>query len=174
MINLRIGFSKPKGPALWFSQLIMWFTGAKASHVWFLYWDDDFKCNMVMEAHNEIRILPFSAFVQKNTIIEVYEPKVPLDAGLPSVRAWLGSSYDYTGLVGMLVVEAGRLLKRRWKNPMRSAHHVFCSKLAVILMQAVKYPLTEGWDSDSTDPWNIRNLMANDGSKLCDVLAAVK
>ena len=56
------------------------------------------------------------------------------------------------GLFGMIWVELGRWLKRKWKNPWRSSKTMFCSEAVARVMVDSEYPGTKGWDVQSIDP----------------------
>lgn len=47
---------------------------------------------------------------------------------------YVGSRYDFEGLIGMTWVMIGRWLRRKWKNPFRSAKNVFCSEAVIRAM----------------------------------------
>lgn len=167
MNPMRIGFSYAKGIMGMFSRIIMLFTGAKASHAWMLYWDVDFEMDMVMDAHETgIRIVPLTKFMQKNNVIEIYTPSISIDSGLKAAGQWIGTPYDYEGLFGMMWVQIGRWFKRKWKNPFATTKMVFCSKWCLLTMQAAKYPGSISFDPDGTNPWDLRGVLAGDGSKL--------
>jgi hypothetical protein len=150
---VRVGFSTPKmfNPVSWVVRKI---TGSKASHAWFLYYDEDWELSIVMEAHEfGFRLIPYSRFRNDNHVVGLFLPKVPIDVGLKYVaHRYLGSTYDYLGLMGQIVVQLGRRLKRRWKNPFRGSKNVFCSEAVCIAMQ--KSPGYEKFeeDPDSVDP----------------------
>ncbi len=161
----RIGFSYGKGWGGLVSRIIMFFTGAQASHVWMMYWDSELHRDMVLDADGkEIRCITWDRFSNMNHIVEIYIPKYPIDSGLPVAADELGDGYYFYGLFGMLVVEIGRFLKKKWNNPFQSSRHVFCSKWTMITMQAAGYVGAENFDPGNTDPWQIRNLLASDGS----------
>ena len=108
-MTTRIGFSTPKqfNPVSW---LVRTVTGSKASHAFFVYHDQDFDMDMVMEAHElGFRLTPFEHFKKKNKLVGLFVPKHPIDTGLKYVaQRYLGTMYDYSGLVGEIVVMAGR------------------------------------------------------------------
>lgn len=161
----RIGFSYGRGIDGLISRTIMFFTGAKASHVWMMYWDEELQRDMVLDANGkELRCIPWKRFKNLNHIYEIYIPKHSIDAGLPKAADELGDGYYWAGLFGMVVVEIGRWLKRKWGNPFQSSHHMFCSKWTIDTMQAAKYPGSEIFIEGNTDPWQVRNLLAGDGS----------
>lgn len=148
----RIGFSTPKS---WnpLSAIVRWFTGSRASHAWFLYWDDDFQMDMVLEAHEMgLRLLPFAAFERKNNIVKIVQPRYDIETGLVEMGKLLGTMYDFAGLVGMVVVLVGRSFKRRWKNPFRSPATVFCSEGVARAMLATPGYNGLPWDPETVDP----------------------
>lgn len=147
----RVGFSTPKAfnPVSW---VVKKFTGSRASHAFFVYHDADFDMDMVMEAHElGFRLTPLKQFERKNEIVKLVEPKNNIDEGLRQIaRRYLGSMYDYAGLIGMAVVMFGRFLKRKWKNPFRGSKSVYCSEAVILAMkQSVGYEQLD-LDSDSS------------------------
>lgn len=144
----RIAFSTSDG---FVSKAIRCFTGSKVSHCFFVYWDEDFQRDMVMEAtKGGFRIVPFAHYVDQ--VVEIITPAHDVDPGLKAAVDWLGTAYDYTGLIGMIFVEVGRWLKRKWKNPLQSAHAMFCSEVVLRSLQSANYPGADKLDPGSTDP----------------------
>lgn len=160
----RVGFSRAKGVTGLLSRAIMFFTKAPCSHVWLLYFDEDFGCDMVMEAHTEWRLIPYLAFKRKNHIILVYTPKQPIDHGLRLGGSLLGTRYDYAGMLGNLVVIVGEWFRRKWRNPFRSRRSVFCSEGVARAMIAAGYPGLPG-SVHEVRPEMILKLFQLDGSK---------
>lgn len=145
----RIGFSTSK--TSWVSKIIRWFTDGKTSHTFLVYYDEDFKRDMVLEAtQGGFRIVPFSHY--EKSLVAIFTPKYSVDEGLQKAVDWLGENYDYEGLLGMAWVELGRWLGRKWHNPLHSAHAMFCSEAVVRIMQGANYPGSEVFDPASTDP----------------------
>jgi hypothetical protein len=116
-----IGFSTPRhfNPVSW---LVRNITKSECSHSFFVYWDDDFECDMVLEAHElGFRLIALPRFVKKNRIVALVEPAFSLDPGFLKLGSWVGSAYDFGGLIGQAVVQFGRFLQRKWRNPFHSA-----------------------------------------------------
>jgi hypothetical protein len=132
----RVGFSTPRwfNPVSW---LVRSVTGSKASHAFFIYHDGDFDLDMVMEAHElGFRLTPLRHFERTNRIVKTVTPRYDIGVGLKHVaRRYLGSEYDFAGLIGMTWVMIGRFLKRKWKNPWRGAKSVFCSESVILAMK---------------------------------------
>lgn len=149
-LTTRVGFSTSKHPI---SAVIRWVTRSPASHAWLVYWDQDFQRDMVMEASAYgFRLIPFSVFQKNNTVIEVHDLGVMLHQGLSSVSDWLGSRYDGLGLIGMLWVYLGRMLKRRWSNPLGSPHGMFCTEAIVRALQADLFPGSSALVPEGSSP----------------------
>lgn len=133
----RVGFSTPNyfNPVSW---LVRKFTGSRASHAFFVYHDQDFDMEMVMEAHElGFRLTPLEHFKKHNTIVKIIKPKHEIDGGLVEVaNRYLGSMYDYAGLFGMAVVMVGRWLHRKWTNPFRGSKYVYCSESVILAMRS--------------------------------------
>jgi hypothetical protein len=148
-LPVRVGFSTSKTSLV--SKIIRWFTKSSASHCFFVYYDVDWKRDMVMEAtQGGFRIVPYTHY--EGSIVALFTPKMSLDDGLVKAVEWLGADYDYFGLFGMAWVELGRWLKKKWKNPWRDPQAMFCSEAVAFVMIESNYPGTEDWDSQSIDP----------------------
>ena len=169
-MKTRIGFSRARGLPGLLSRLICFISGSPASHAWILYYDQDFKMDMVMEASEfGFRLEPFRVFRQKNEIVEIYEPRYPVDGGLAAAADWLGAEYDFAGLLGMTVVELGRRLKKRWRNPFRGQKTQFCSEAVCRMLRAASYPGADQLEPDDCDPGDLISLLKKTGSLLWKV-----
>jgi hypothetical protein len=163
----RIGFST--GTSL-LSRVIRWFTRSEVSHAFLLYPDKTFGVLMVMEASvSGFRVVPYSSFVKGRTIVAIFEPVNDLDPGLHKLMQWLGTTYDFGGLVGMTFVLLGRCLKRKWRNPLRSTDAMFCSEAVAVAMKASGYPGTENWIPDRMDPDTVLKHLKTTGSMAVTV-----
>lgn len=162
---VRVGFSTPKrfNPISW---IVRKMTGSKCSHAWFLYYDKDFEMQMVMEAHEiGFRLLPFDHFKKKNSIVNLFVPRVPIDVGLKVVaQRYLDTHYDYAGLIGMAIVALGKIFKKAWKNPFRSTTHVFCSEAMAIAMKESPGYEKLAIDTDAIEPEELRQYFEKDGA----------
>lgn len=134
---MQVGFSTPRAfnPVSW---VVRKFTGSRASHAFFVYFDVDFEMDVVLEAHElGFRLMPRKQFERYNRVVKLVTPRHPIDAGLKVVaQRYLGSMYDFAGLLGMAVVMVGRWLRRKWKNPFRGAKSVYCSEAVILAMKA--------------------------------------
>ena len=156
-----IGFSTPSyfNPV---SALIRWIQKSKVSHAWLMYHDVDFDLDMVMEAHElGFRLIPYDQFKKHNTVVEVVSPDVNIDAGLKLLSRSLGSAYDYPGLLGMGVVLLGRWLHKKWKNPLASPKHMFCSEAIVKALQASNSVKAQDLVADQTSPQMLMDTLTH-------------
>jgi len=166
-MNTRIGFSRAKGFWGVVSKIIMWFTKAKASHTWLMYYSAELKQDMVLDAHTTgFRAVGYDLFKRENHIIEVYQPATSIDGAVPVAAQWLGTPYDYSGLLGGIIPKVGQWLKQKWRNPVHSVNIVYCSESVIRSCAEIWYPGMEKLDPNQADPWELRNLLASDGSKL--------
>jgi len=156
MNTTRIGVSTPRGfnP---FSWLVLKLTKSTASHAFFVYYDEDWDTDMVMDAHEEgFRILPLTQFEKKNVIVATFHPVVSIEVGVKFVAlTFLGTPFDFGGLFGTAFVLLGRWLKRKWHNPLQSARSVFCSEAAVVALQKSGYPGAEKLVPQDTTPQDL-------------------
>lgn len=159
----RIGFSTGNGLL---SRIIRWFTDSSVSHAWVLYYDLDFDREMVLESTLEgVRIIPFDVFEKHNKIIKVVTPKHDLKAGFAKVGASLSEQYDFTGLVGMIIVMLGRWLKKKWKNPWVTASAMWCSEMVAWVCKWSSYPGTELMDPHTTSPQDLYEFFLKESSQ---------
>jgi hypothetical protein len=164
-----IGFSTPRSfnPV---SALVRRFTNSEASHCFFLYWDDDFQCDMVLEAHElGFRLITWPRFVKKNRIVEVVEPAYSLDPGFLKLGEWVGSAYDFGGLIGQAFVQFGRWCKRKVRNPLSSPRSMFCSESIARCMQWAGHPDGKNFSPKETTPQDLLNYFRQpDRSTILD------
>lgn len=151
--SIRVGFSTPRrfNPISW---IVRKFTGSRCSHAWFLFWNSRLKMEVVMEAHElGFRLIPYDRFKKENIVVAVLKTKHPIDEGLIRVaQRYLGTGYDFGGLIGMAIVKIGQWLKVKWGNPFRSPKHVFCSEAVYRAMQWSPGYENLKADADSEDP----------------------
>lgn len=162
-LRTRVGFSTPKQ---WhpLSALVRWITRSKASHTWLVYHDHDFEAEYVLEASGPgFRIIPYASFARQNKIVTVLEPKTNIDLGLCMMAKWLGSHYDFAGLLGAAWTMLGRWLKRRWHNPLGNSHSLFCSEAVVRTLQAAKYPGAESLNPEAMSPQDLLEFLTGTG-----------
>jgi hypothetical protein len=158
-----IGFSTPRSfnPVSW---LVRNFTKSEASHCFFLYWDDDFECDMVIEAHElGFRLITWKRFVKKNRIVALVEPAHSLDTGFAKLGEWVGSVYDFGGLIGQSVVLFGRFLSRKWRNPLKSSRSMFCSESVARCMQWAGHPDAQKFPPEETTPQDLLTFYREPG-----------
>jgi hypothetical protein len=153
-----VGFSTPRrfNPVSW---LVRLFTGSRTSHVWFLYFDQDFDLYMVMEAHElGFRVLPFSRFKKENRVVSVFKTQADLSTGMRWAATWLGTAYDFGGLIGMAWVLFWRMLRKNVRNPLRSSHAMFCSEITVKVLQRTATTWAKPLRAASTSPQDLLEL----------------
>lgn len=161
-----VGFSTPRhfNPVSW---LVRRFTHSEASHCFFLYWDDDFECDMVIEAHElGFRLITWKRFVQKNRIVELVEPTFSIDKGFLQLGEWVGSAYDFGGLIGQSIVQFGRFLQRKWRNPSQSSRAMFCSESIARCMQWAGHPDAQRFPPKETAPQDLLRFYREPGQSL--------
>lgn len=161
-----VGFSTAKGLGGLMSRLICWMDGSPASHAWVVYFDAALACWVVLEAHaTGFRAVPYEVFRRQNNVVKVMQPAHPISSGLPAAAQWLGSHYDFAGLLGMAWVVLGRIFKQRWRNPLRSTKSQFCSEAVARVLFAAKYPHADTIQPDDCGPKDLIDLLERDGSE---------
>lgn len=134
-----IGFSTPRS---WnpVSALIRAFSESEVSHAFWIAYSPLFEEWVVIEATEVgFRDTPLWRFRMTNDLQWVVKPLRDIRQGFVKVaQNHLGDRFDFEGLFGMPFVEAGKALKKPWKNPFRSSTHVFCSE-GVLLSLVPQY-----------------------------------
>ena len=160
-MTTRVAFSTDKNS--WISKIIRWFTNSRVSHTFLVYYDQDFVRDMVMEAtEGGFRVVPFSKY--ESQVVSIFVPKQSIEVGLVKAVDWLGEHYDYEGLIGMIWVEFGRWLKRKWHNPLHASDSMFCSEAVVRILQWSAYPGSDQFEPCSTDPEMLLKFFEKEGS----------
>lgn len=156
-----IVFSCPRRPNL-ISRVISVVTKSPASHCAFSYWDNDFECEMILEADFlGFVIIPRDKWDLRNRTIATAEG-LDIDSGLSEVaRKFLGTRYDYAGAIGTLFSIVGRLIKVRLSNPLHDARAVFCSEAAVLALQHVRFPKSDMLIAADTTPADLLRFFSH-------------
>jgi hypothetical protein len=162
-MNVLFGFSSSQW---WVSRLIKRFTRAEVSHA-FLYLRATEFGDLVMEAGwDGWRMSTPEALCSGTTRIVELVPcpenmRAPVLAAVVASRSALGERYDYEGLLGMAWVEiAKNWLRKKVKNPFRSARSMFCSDAVVsLILQPAKWPNAELLDAQSISPEDLREFV---------------
>ena len=159
MNSIRIGFSTPKSfnPISW---LVRKATGSTCSHVWFTFVDETCDLAVVLEAHElGYRLIPLSRFEKENNVVAIIQPRVDMTDALRWSVHWLGTAYDFGGLLGMTWVLIGRMLKKRWHNPAQNSHAMFCSEMAVTMLHRAGYPGSKALVAADTSPQDLLDFL---------------
>jgi hypothetical protein len=154
-VNVRVGFSRPRAfnPLSW---LIMRAQRSEVSHTFLVYFDEEWGADFVLEAHElGFRLLPFARFQRENVVVGLFRTKVDLEPGLKWAANWLGTTYDFGGLLGMAWVMLGRMLRKRFRNPLQNSHSMFCSEMNVRVLQFCAEPGSERIASSGTSPLDL-------------------
>lgn len=157
---IRIGFSTSKRNI--FSAVIRWFTKSRVSHAWVLIHEPFFDMEMVLEATEfGFRMVPYETFRAKTNVIEVLTlgPSCPLDSAVKRAGRRLGEDYDFLGLFGGAIVQIGRWLKYKWRNPLASSRAMFCSEAVVYVLQDAGYPGADTLDPEATTPQDLLDFL---------------
>lgn len=147
----RIGFSTTNG---WLSRLVRRMTRSRVSHAFLVYWDVDFGREMVMEAVGAgFRVVPLDKFARHNSLVRIFTPRHPIDAGLKAAVDWLGDLYDAPGLAGMFLLLLARSLRirLRTRNVLGTSRALFCSEAVARACRAAGYPGFP-FDPETTTP----------------------
>ena len=157
--TIRIGFTTQiKSPVSW---LVRKLTKSQCSHAIFVYFDKDWQTDMVMEAADVgFRLISLEKFKKSNEIIALIAPPVDIDVGFKYVGLeYLGTMFDYFGLLGNGPILLGRWLKRKWHNPWNSPKSLFCSEAVVVALQKSGVPGADVLVPQDTTPQDLMDFM---------------
>jgi len=159
MMKIWIGFSTTNNLI---SRVIRWFTRSTTSHAWIAFASQDMGMDVVLEAHFTFRAVPYVWFKKRNRIVAEYEIPVG-QAAVAKCASFLGENYDYTGIVGGIIVSVGRWFKHKWHNPWGNPKAQTCSEAVVRALQAAAYPGAEKLNAEDTSPQTLMEFLAGNG-----------
>ena len=158
--NIVLGFSTPKiwNPISW---LVRKFTKSRASHAWVAYHDPMLGIDVVAEAHEfGFRIIRYDKFIKRNNVVAIFRLNQPPQKVMRKMSEWLGTMYDFAGLIGMGLSILGRYFGlKAIKNPFHSADAVFCSESVVRVMKDLDPVRYEKLDPENTTPQDLLDFM---------------
>jgi hypothetical protein len=140
MAQISIGFSTD--PKSWVSKIIRWFTKSKYSHTFIVVRGDPVLGDLVVESDSGgVQIKTFNGFnFTKNPLLKEVAISDDVTVPLRHTLDLLGSSYDYTGLVGMSWVELmWHVFKKKVHNPLHSKNALFCVAFVIVFMQQMDW-----------------------------------
>ncbi len=163
---IRVGFSHSVGFWSILSRIIMKVTSKPYSHCWFLLDGDDGirGVPVVLEENKDgLHFVPWSKYDHGKKIVKILTPTIPLDPGVDSMIHKLGEEYDFAGLIGQgWVVFMKRWMKRKVKNPLRSANRMWCSEAIVLAMRkSPGYNRALLVDPEVSTPGDVEDLILN-------------
>jgi hypothetical protein len=163
--RVTVGFSTPRRWNV-LSALIRSATGSRTSHAWVQIHDPLFRRDLVLEAHaTGLRLVPFTVFDLTNRVVAVAHPNCDLEGGLEAAGAWLGSRFDFEGLVGLFLELVARHFGRHWKNVLHGSTALFCSEAVTRLLQAGGFPRADTLSPQDTTPEDLLEFLARDPSR---------
>ena len=163
--RVRIGFSTPRRWNV-LSALIRSTTGSRTSHAWVQIHDPLFRRDLVLEAHaTGLRLVPLTVFNLTNRVVAVAHPQCDLEGGLEAAGAWLGTRFDFEGLVGLFLELVLRRLGGHVNNVLHGRSALFCSEAVTRLLQAGGYPRADALTPQDTTPEDLLEFLARDPSR---------
>jgi hypothetical protein len=71
----------------------------------------------------------------------------------------VGAPYDFGGLFGSVWVLIGKWFHRKFHNPLQNSDALFCSELAVKVLQGAKFPGSDLLVAYDTSPQDLRDFL---------------
>lgn len=161
--EIRVGFSTTNALS---SRLIRFFTRSKVSHTWFSFRDETLDKTLVMHATRiGYNVETWKKFTSHNTLVAMFGCDYDLRPGLQKVANWLGTKYDFEGILGFLWVLFLRWFNIKRKNPFRDTKRLFCSEAVIVGLkatEALEIPRVQKLDPETTDPEDLLELCASE------------
>lgn len=161
--EVRVGFSTTTSLT---SRLIRFFTRSKVSHTWVSFRDETLDKTIVMHATRiGYNVETWKQFTSHNELVAMYACDYDLKPGLQFVADWLGTRYDFEGILGFLWVLFLRWFNIKRKNPFRDTKRLFCSEAVVMILkssEAIQIPRVRKLDRETTDPEDLLELCATE------------
>jgi len=160
--RIRIGVSTPKK---WnpLSPLLRRVMGKPYSHIWILLEDALFDVDMMLGTEKIGFVpLPYERFLEENTVIQIWDPdpSYKLEVGLYELVKLIGQPYDKAGLLGMAWVAAlARWFKRKVRNPLASAHAMWCSEAVAFLLASSAVPEAAALVPERATPEDVVDIL---------------
>lgn len=136
------------------SRIIARVTKGSVSHAFFIFDEIPFVEHELYQANAKGFGMSTREELTRGSTRIIQEIELPVDPMrvLQICRKRLGTPYAYLALFGMLWVQLGIFLGQRWRNPVRSVHHMFCSEEMVEILQEAGLPSVQGLDAVSVSP----------------------
>jgi hypothetical protein len=154
-MNIRFAFSTSNA---WYSRLIRDASKAKVSHTFVIV--PALGTELVFQ-EGALGWSVCTLASMQDSIVKVVTPKYPVDVGFAKSLTDLGQPYDYLGLLGMAWVMFWRWLGHKVRNPLASAHAMFCSERGTRILQDSNYPGADKLDPAATTPEDLLDFLEN-------------
>jgi len=146
----KVGYTKSNSAL---SRWIRWCTRGDASHAYIVFDEVPLVGHIAFEAAwCGWRMTTRARIKGEQREIEI--KSVYPEAAYKAACDWLDEYYDYLGLLGEAWVMIGRVLGKKWENPLAAkAHHMFCSEAQIYILQAASSdPFWKTLDPRQIDP----------------------
>ena len=170
-VPLYAGFSRSVRGSLWgrwLTWMIAWFTdaGAKgATHAFLLYHDDKLGWRTLGANSDGVSYISLKQFLATREIVALFLPRTgspgSLWDGLAVMRKDIGLPYDYSGVVGMAMVEVAYhwFHDRDAKNPLAERRALFCSEFLLDWVRASGFAVLKGVPVAAVDPERLETAL---------------
>lgn len=155
---IEVGFSRSNAVG---SRLIRAITKSSVSHCFvILSGDDGLRGKSIVLAEDKGGFGPIllDVFVTGNTLVQTFTPTLDIGPGVDAMLPYLGTPYDYPGLLGdALDIEVERL---GWhpRNWLHEPGAMVCSNVLLQMLQRVQYPGTSKLVPTTTRPDQLYGL----------------
>lgn len=162
-MKLTIGFGRSTGLL---GKLKWWILRDEATHTWLEYEGPELGRPIMIEAGVlGVAMGLYSKYEKSSVVIARYRTRFDVPGGYASAVSWMGTKYDYLGLLGaILCLWVWRWFKVEIKNPLASPEGVICSELVVRADPTHVIPEWHGLDPERVSPQMILDRCRRGGS----------
>jgi len=148
-----------------YARIIRYLINGSVNHAFFIFWSEDWQHYLAMETDWRGTVLvPAKDLVQSMDKVRYFQClNKNLVEGLLKNFYIVGRKYAWSSIFGFLLkIIYQNTFKRIIPNPIRSKNRVFCSELAVDVLQKSDVDFSKDLDSESTSPEDLLDLVLKD------------
>lgn len=144
----------------WYGRLVRFILGYPFNHVFAVYESQDWGQWMAIEVISKISIMPFEISRRRYSKLRAYECSEDLTPGLLSMVDYLGTSYDWKGVMGGLVrLALWKLFRFDSLTPFHSESKLFCTEYVAELLKRNNLPKTDRWQTWRIGPETLESFL---------------
>ena len=144
----------------WYGKLIRKILGCPINHAFILYEDELWGGWWATDILLRVQNIPAEKARERYSYVECYESNIDLTPGLRTLRDYVGTTYDFKGLLwGIFRLLIWKWFKIEILKPFHSLSKLVCTEGVAEVLKNSSVPSTEKWEPSNIDPYNLRLFM---------------